>query len=1129
MAREDRLSRRQRIALARKRRELEQRPGLSGGASETATRGRKGQRSAERRVEQDARERAEREFREDWEAASPEVRRTILRSYRRSGGRRDAGVERAIARSNRRAPQAHQGVPRTRGERLAASFFGSGLSPFGRRTAQNLIDAAYYAPGGIYEAVKGNAKDLAAASQGDFSFKNDRRFLKALAEGTYEDIRHPLRNPGFTGLTALGAIGAVGGTTSRVAATTKALRAGEGTRRALTRPGHEGGSLLHRPIAGETELKINGKVVAERLEPDAAYLRPFHRRRTRKLQQQLDEGGRPEPKGAVGRFVEDHLAAENVAGREIRARRRVEADHAKAPLESARRGSKKLSHAQQTAMRVLAIEGVHALRHPDEAVGRHAAKHRQWADEGIEPELNRQHAADLNDEVAEILRRRDPEFLRQARVERRLSRRGEREAIERGLLTEDSTVSSRATLAEAYGQPVSYKEGAPRGSWYFPTGEKFKIPTKETRAAAPSRRSGPYGSGPPQESAYTKGTTKHRTGEGAKRGAIEKPGQAIAEAEAGRQRLYSAQDLHEELFAVGSRVRQSDRQTAYRSKREIPDDLRREIDTELEKARNGDESAYVRAQDLLKSHLRDDRLTAKMPASGGREIEGVRWVDERLSEELDAGPAGRIARAASKVNRPFRFLGVYLRPAYIATNLPSNVAIGTAMQGWKIGPNMVRARRARRIYGDETTDWLESVAGTTRTESYRPRGRAGAVEEAVVGAVTKITDRDFRVSSILYRAEERGYVGRKGLERLRTSNDAKVVKDRNAIIRRGRKDAVDFDSLTPAERELVEAIYFYPWTSRATAWSGRAVLNRPIKTAALAQGSKIGKEEQQGALGPLPSWLSGYISTRFGLSNPSPLNPFSTPAAIGRFALHPGRDASFAEEFGTPLLELLSGNPASAAPWQRLAGSTGVGGIARRAGVAEEIVGPPAKSFPPSDDPRRRALDALAPFFLGGPYPRRADLGYLRDEGLKELPPEERVKSRHRDYGDLILEKARETGLLPKDADKLPPQLTRALRVREARYANRERLGAADSRSKFEADVRFLLERKAVSSKTGKPLTAEQARKAIAWAKREPRDQLVEDELRRLTHWYFASLYGDALTDARAKLKEKGVDLPELR
>ena len=75
----------------------------------------------------------------------------------------------------------------------------------------------------------------------------------------------------------------------------------------------------------------------------------------------------------------------------------------------------------------------------------------EWADEGIDPALNREIAKDLRG-AGEVLRRRDPEFLKAAAGTRRVSRSAEREAIRMGVLKPETAAGRRANIAGEYGR-----------------------------------------------------------------------------------------------------------------------------------------------------------------------------------------------------------------------------------------------------------------------------------------------------------------------------------------------------------------------------------------------------------------------------------------------------------------------------------------------------------------------------------------------------------------------------------------------------------------------------------------------------------------------------------------------------
>lgn len=137
--------------------------------------------------------------------------------------------------------------------------------------------------------------------------------------------------------------------------------------------------------------------------------------------------------------------------------------------------------------------------------------------------------------------------------------------------------------------------------------------------------------------------------------------------------------------------------------------------------------------------------------------------------------------------------------------------------------------------------------------------------------------------------------------------------------------------------------------------------------------------------------------------------------------------------------------------------------------------------------------------------------------------PVERVKSKHEEWGDKFREGMQKTGLLK--GDKLPQELEYAIGWRRARYQHRAKVGADDTRERFEADIDFIFKHQ-IPHRDGWKMTKEQRDRSIAWVQHQERDRLVERELRRLSDWYFDGLYGDVIADTRQELFERGYDLP---
>jgi ribosomal protein S18 acetylase RimI-like enzyme len=132
------------------------------------------------------------------------------------------------------------------------------------KVGSNLVEAAYNLPGGVYQVGKAVALDDLDTLRGHPTAKRTANVGKAIGVSTAETARHPLRRPGDTLLLALGAAGAAGGVASRVGAAGRALSAGEGVTKALTRLPSEGGSLLRKPAAPPRELRSGDLTVRAR-------------------------------------------------------------------------------------------------------------------------------------------------------------------------------------------------------------------------------------------------------------------------------------------------------------------------------------------------------------------------------------------------------------------------------------------------------------------------------------------------------------------------------------------------------------------------------------------------------------------------------------------------------------------------------------------------------------------------------------------------------------------------------------------------------------------------------------------------------------------------------------------------
>jgi len=396
------------------------------------------------------------------------------------------------------------------------------------------------------------------------------------------------------------------------------------------------------------------------------------------------------------------------------------------------------------------------------------------------------------------------------------------------------------------------------------------------------------------------------------------------------------------------------------------------------------------------------------PTVVGREARALRRVAPDMADtveanipkewikKLKAGPRGASIQKLREFTNQVRFFGVYLGPKYVTTNVLGNTMMGVSTQGVaKIAANMYRAHRMPVTHGAELTRLIDHEAGITRTESYLPealkgeatlthRGGLRGFQDRYTNKMMDWTDRDFRRASWQYRAREKGF--NTVAQQNKLIKDPKLAETRAAIARRARKDAVDFDSLTPAEKHLTEVVFFYPWMSRASLWTGRTVFNRPLKSALVTKLAQQGQAASQRELGKQPEWMQGYVKTPWGVINPkSVLAPSTVGDEIvqgkhvvkGALGLEKGNVRSAFQEFGTPPFEVLSGGMTLPQLAQTL---LPVSTYVRAGSPLGQIPG----TKNPKTFPKTGIKEALLPTILGGLFPRQADPTVYHEQAKRE-------------------------------------------------------------------------------------------------------------------------------------------------
>lgn len=249
------------------------------------------------------------------------------------------------------------------------------------------------------------------------------------------------------------------------------------------------------------------------------------------------------------------------------------------------------------------------------------------------------------------------------------------------------------------------------------------------------------------------------------------------------------------------------------------------------------------------------------------EGEHVRWLDPTLVGESAKHyiVPGAAARAFARVNDALRIPVFYAQPKY-ALNGVTNLGLLMLDEGFvRSYANLIRAIQVEERYGVENADWIKSLVGEGKSESYLSP-LSGRVNKAVGRFWNHFTDEKFRVASWLYYAKNKEYETREDITRLRenvTGNnpDPKLKADFLDITERSKDAIVNYDRMSQWERaRLRNYIFVYPWQRGSFMWSFRTIYEHPARTALLATlGNDAYQDEEW--LREASAWVrrTGYI------------------------------------------------------------------------------------------------------------------------------------------------------------------------------------------------------------------------------------------------------------------------------
>lgn len=495
-----------------------------------------------------------------------------------------------------------------------------------------------------------------------------------------------------------------------------------------------------------------------------------------------------------------------------------------------------------------------------------------------------------------------------------------------------------------------------------------------------------------------------------------------AESYARTVRAITVRNQWQKLWDAADITKQNEHQIPIRDVNSISDALR-EIVAKLDEGYLTAKDADALPPDIRKM---TDELYPDEKNLKPEEMDHVRWIDSRLIGGLEGAPgasAKTLAGIFQAVNAPVRFTTLYLRPAY-ALNLLGNHAMLVFDQGFlNSGVNLARALRVEATDGAANAEKIRHMVGAGKSRSY-VASQSGHLAHDFARFWNNFADRDERVASFLYYADRKGYKTPEQRDVLLNSDDAAVKADLSEVTRRANKALVEFDNMTPFEKNVLRHVIFvYPWVRGATVWTLRSILEHPMKADLLDQ---LGQEEikDDPILKNAPAWFKriGYFPVGWNKNgtpmvvNPTSINTPSTLSDVynaGRSLVAGDRTASLSDLFGPAIGFGIHASTGRDQYGNKYPGSSFMGA------AAEVLAGLPqlapsnrkaAKPVKPFDVRHRGSLEAhinslihqtvfgpgwldgYGSLIVGGLSPKPMNPGASKARGLAELPTAQRIQ-----------------------------------------------------------------------------------------------------------------------------------------
>lgn len=300
--------------------------------------------------------------------------------------------------------------------------------------------------------------------------------------------------------------------------------------------------------------------------------------------------------------------------------------------------------------------------------------------------------------------------------------------------------------------------------------------------------------------------------------------------------------------------------------------------------------------------VRDNFAADQEAQLGTRAPEGYKWVPRQALGELvkDATPRSAITKRINDVNSAVTAMTVYFKLSHIPQRLTTNAAT-SVISGALFSPASLRAAvQLRKELSDREYAEAVSASGVHGYMALPHEGTSKIADVASRGAnfYAHRIDSPFRFLNLVHEARKAGFgTPDKFRELIGFAKQPDATGAESAsmaqVLRRANRVSMMYDGLGQNEqRILARGLWFYAWTKAAVRYTGHTIAEHPVKAYVGGQLGKLGEQQQNDRLGPLPSYEYGLVPFGGGdnplTSDLSVMTPFGTAGNVAEMLARPG-------------------------------------------------------------------------------------------------------------------------------------------------------------------------------------------------------------------------------------------------